>query len=440
MAETPPGQRAVSKEEEEKQLSRATPSAWHAVVLPEPTGASVEAPITTTAVWAASDKYIEFISAAKTERLFVARSVQVAEAAGFKALSSMTTLAPGSKVYATFHNKNIMLAIIGSAGVSMGMNIIASHLDSPRLDLKPNPLVEDADSALAFFKTHYYGGLKKYQWVQLQLALIGVVVLKSGETVEINIGTNPTDPVFMIADILPHLSTKVQNNTAANEAIKGEQLNIICGSIPVRDGNVKQKVKFTVLSYLNRRFGIKEEDFLSAELEAVPANPARYVGFDRGLIAGYGQDDKVCAWSNLEAITQIKETPQKTVVAFLADKEEIGSIGATGMKSNVFLNNMRKLVYLTEPNANEVRFADVLEMSNALSTDVTVAVDPNFKEVHDMHNAAKVGYGVCLTKYTGSRGKSGANDADAEYIAKLRGLLDGNNVGSLPQSPKQLSC
>ncbi|KAH3765690.1 M18 family aminopeptidase [Pelomyxa schiedti] len=272
--------------------------------------------------------------------------------------------------------------------------------------------------------------LQRYQWVQTPLALVGVVALKSGEVKEISVGLKPEDPVFVIPDLLPHLATRLQSTATMGDIIKGEQMNVLCGSIPVDDEGVKAKIKFTVLETLNREYGVTEADFLSAELELVPAFPPRFVGFDCGLIASYGQDDRICAFSNISAITTLTSIPSRTAVAFLVDKEEVGNQGSTGMDSMTLYHLLSKLVYLTDNTGRttELRVREILSRSSALSTDVTAGVDPNFREVHEMKNAAKLGFGPCFMKYAGARGKSGTNDADAEYIAMLRALFDTHNV------------
>jgi len=373
-------------------------------------------------------EYMDFLSRCKNERVFINESVAWAEAEGFTSIEDCKSLKAGDKVYIANRGKNLLMAIIGEKGVDEGFNIVASHVDSPRLDLKPYPLNEDGDAAMAFLKTHYYGGIKKYQWVQIPLALVGVVALKDGSVVEVNIGDGDDDPVFMVPDLLPHLAAKAQGDKKTGEVITGEQLNILCGSIPVDDEDVKDRIKLAVLERLNDDYGMTESDFFSAELEVVPAGRARELGFDRGMIAGYGQDDRVCAYGNLWGMFGLEKTPLRTAVVFLADKEETGSRGATGMDSNFFYHALSKIADKVEPGISELRFRDLLANSNALSTDVSAGVNINFKSVHEMGNAPKLGYGVNMCKYTGARGKAGSNDADAEYIARLRRLFDDNNV------------
>ena len=375
-----------------------------------------------------NDGYMDFLSRCKNERMFVNESVAWAEQQGFTDIENKKRLKAGDKVYIANRGKNLLLAVVGSMGIDEGFNIVASHVDSPRLDLKPYPLNEDGDAAMAFLKTHYYGGIKKYQWVQIPLALVGVVALKDGSVVEINIGDGDDDPVFMVPDLLPHLAGKAQGDKKTGEVITGEQLNIICGSMPVSDEDVKDRIKLAVLEKLNADYGMTEADFFSAELEVVPAGRARDLGFDRSMIAAYGQDDRVCAYGNLWGMFNLKGTPKRTAVVFLADKEETGSRGATGMDSNFFYHAMSKIADKVEPGISELRLRDLLARSSALSTDVSAGVNFNFKSVHEMGNAPKLGYGVNMCKYTGSRGKGGSNDADAEYIARLRRLFDDNNV------------
>ncbi len=374
-------------------------------------------------------EYMAYISKCKNERLFIDETIAWAENNGFKPLESYKgKLKSGDKLYIGNRGKNLLLAVIGRKGVNEGMNIVASHVDAPRLDIKPNPLYEDGDSAMALMKTHYYGGIKKYQWVNRPLSLVGIAALKDGTTVEINIGEEPDDPCFVISDLLPHLASKAQGDLKAGEVIKGEQLNIIVGSVPVNDADVKEKIKMMVLEKLNNDYGITEDDFISSELEVVPSGMAREIGFDRGLIGAYGHDDRVCAYGNLWALMNMKKAPEKTAVVFLADKEEIGSYGSTGMDSNFFYHGVSKIIDAVKPGSSEIFVRDCLAASSALSTDVSAGVNPEFKQVHDMRNAPKLGYGVNFCKYTGSRGKAGSNDADAEYIARLRKLLDDGGV------------
>ncbi len=363
--------------------------------------------------------YKQFLDAGKTERECVDRTIALAEAAGFRAYTRGTELKPGDKVYRVNRNKAVMLAVIGRKSLAEGANIAASHIDSPRLDLKQNPLYEDQE--LAFFKTHYYGGIRKYQWVTIPLELHGVVALKGGQTVRVSVGNGEGDPLFTVDDLLPHLGTE-QSKKPLGQAIPGESLNILVGSRPLADDDGKDRVKLTILDLLNRKYGIVEEDFLSAELCAVPAFRASDVGFDRSLIGAYGHDDRVCAYAVLAAILQV-ESPERTAVCMLADKEEIGSEGVTGMQSAAFDTFMEDLC-----EGQNVPLRACFERSFCLSADVTAAYDPNFADVYEKRNSAFVNYGLGLCKYTGSRGKSGASDASAELVAQVRRVLDSANV------------
>jgi len=375
-----------------------------------------------------SEGYKKFLDGAKTEREFVTEGIKLVEKNGFVNAEKKDKLTVGDKVYYVNRGKNLVLAVIGKEDIENGINYVVSHVDSPRLDLKGNPLYEDLD--LAYMKTHYYGGIKKYQWASLPLALHGVVVLASGEKVEITIGEKDEDPVFTIPDILPHLSAKIQGDRKTGEVIKGEELQIIVGSIPssIEDKNVKEKIKYTVLEILNRDYGMIEEDFISAELELVPAGRCRDLGFDRSMIGGYGQDDRICGYTSMMAIIDLKEIPERTAVCFLADKEEIGSTGSTGLKSDYINYVTGDMIYKLKGNFNEMMLRKTLWNSNAMSSDVNAGIDPIFRSVHDAQNAAKIGYGVVVTKYTGARGKSGTNDADAEYVGKIRKMLNDAKV------------
>ena len=375
-----------------------------------------------------SEGYKKFLDGAKTEREFVTEGIKLVEKNGFVNAEKKDKLTVGDKVYYVNRGKNLVLAVIGKEDIENGINYVVSHVDSPRLDLKGNPLYEDLD--LAYMKTHYYGGIKKYQWASLPLALHGVVVLASGEKVEITIGEKDEDPVFPIPDILPHLSAKIQGDRKTGEVIKGEELQIIVGSIPssIEDKDVKEKIKYTVLEILNRDYGMIEEDFISAELELVPAGRCRDLGFDKSMIGGYGQDDRICGYTSMMAIIDLKEIPERTAVCFLADKEEIGSTGSTGLKSDYINYVTGDMIYKLKGNFNEMMLRKTLWNSNAMSSDVNAGIDPIFRSVHDAQNAAKIGYGVVVTKYTGARGKSGTNDADAEYVGKIRKMLNDAKV------------
>lgn len=375
-----------------------------------------------------SQGYKEFLDRAKTERQFVSEGIKLAEINGFVNGETKTSLKAGDKIYYVNREKNLVLVVIGKEEIESGINYVVSHVDSPRLDLKGNPLYEEFD--LAYMKTHYYGGIKKYQWASIPLALHGVVVLENGKKIEIAIGEKDDEPVFTIPDILPHLAAKVQGERKSGEVIKGEELQIIVGSIPttIKNNDIRDKVKYTVLDILNKEYGIIEEDFISAELELVPAGKARDIGFDKSMIGAYGQDDRICGYTSLKAILDLEEIPQKTAVCFLADKEEIGSTGSTGLTSDYLCYVTGDIIEKIKGRYNEMMLRRTLWNSQALSSDVNAGVDPIFKSVHDIQNAAKIGFGVVVTKYTGARGKSSTNDADAEYVAKIRNILNKENV------------
>ena len=364
--------------------------------------------------------YKQFLDAGKTERECVDRAIAQAEAAGFRAYVRGMELKPGDRIYQVNRDKAIMLAVMGQKGLEHGVNIGAAHIDSPRLDLKQNPLYESDE--LGFFKTHYYGGIRKYQWVTIPLELHGVVALKNGEVVRVSVGNGPDDPMFTIDDLLPHLATD-QVKKPLGEAIPAESLNILVGSRPLRDDEGSDRVKLSVLELLNRKYGIVEEDFLSAELCAVPAFRAVDIGFDRSLIGAYGHDDRVCAFAALKALLDLESTPTKTAVCVLADKEEIGSDGVTGMKSAAFDTFMEDLC-----EAQGVAVRVCYENSFCLSTDVTAAFDPNYPEAYEKRNAGMLNYGIALCKYTGSRGKGGSNDANAEFVGQVRKIFDEADV------------
>lgn len=375
-----------------------------------------------------SEGYKIFLDMAKTEREFVKEGIKFAEANGFVNAENEKDLVPGDRVYYVNRGKNLVLAVIGKEDIEKGINYVVSHVDSPRLDLKGNPLYEKFD--LAYMRTHYYGGIKKYQWASLPLALHGVVVLENGKTVEITIGEKDTDPVFTMPDLLPHLDGKVQGDRKTREVIKGEELQIIVGSIPaqVTDPHLKDKVKYAILEILNRDYGMVEQDFISAELELVPAGRCRDLGFDRSMVGAYGQDDRICGYTSMRAIVDFNEIPEKTAVCFLADKEEIGSTGSTGLQSDFLAYFTGDMIEKVKGNFNEMMLRRTLWNSQAMSSDVNAGIDPIFPSVHDEQNAAKIGYGIVVTKYTGAGGKSGTNDADAEYVAKIRNILNAENV------------
>ena len=365
------------------------------------------------------EQYKSFLDCAKTEREAVAEAVKCAEASGFTPYCRGMKLEAGSKIYKDVGGKAVMLAVIGEKALSDGVNIVAAHLDSPRLDLKQVPLYEDGD--MAFFKTHYYGGIKKYQWVVLPLALHGVVIKQDGTLVDIVIGEDDGDPLFIITDLLPHLG-KDQAKKTVSDVFTGENLNILIGSRPAGDEKEKDRVKLTVLKLLNEKYGISEEDFLSAEIEAVPAMRARDIGFDRSMIAAYGHDDRSSSFAALKAITSLQK-PQMTAVCVLVDKEEVGSDGVSGMQSAMFEDFMEDLC-----DTWGVRLRDCFKASFCLSGDVCNAFDPNFADVSEKQNSAKLGCGVGVSKYSGSRGKSGSSEASAEVVAMLRRVFADNDV------------
>ncbi len=368
----------------------------------------------------AAEGYKTFLSRSKTERDAAMATIELAEAEGFVPYSRGMKLNPGDRVYTVNHGKSVILAVIGRDGLDTGAHILAAHIDSPRLDLKPMPMYEDKKE-LVYFKTHYYGGIKKYQWTAIPLELRGVVALKDGGVQNIEIGSKPGDPVFTITDLLPHLAKDQVAKTLA-EGIAGEALNVLIGSIPMADDEGPDRAKLAILAYLNEQYGIREEDFLSAELSILPNFPVSDVGFDRSLIGGYGHDDRCCAYSAIRALFDISGVPVKTAVCVLADKEEIGSVGVTGMQSQFFDTFMSNICggdcFMRECYANSI----------CLSADVCNAFDPIYPEVNEPRNSAYANYGVSFMKYTGSRGKSGSNDAYAELVGLLRGILDENKV------------
>ena len=378
------------------------------------------------ALFAYGERYRQFISKNKTERECVRSMISVAEKSGYqdieKCMEAGISLQPGDKVYANYKDKTLVLFCIGEKPITEGMNLLGAHLDSPRLDLKPNPLYEDTD--LAMLKTHYYGGVKKYQWVTMPLAIHGVVAKKDGSVVNLSIGEDPLDPVVGISDLLIHLASE-QMQKKVSEAIKGEDLNICLGSIPL-EGEEKDKVKANILQLLNEKYGIVEEDFVSAEIEIVPAGAARDYGLDRSMIIGYGQDDRVCAYASFEAQLEV-ENPERTTVTVLVDKEEIGSVGASGMHSRFFENMVSEVMELCGCYSS-LNLKRAMARSKMLSSDVTAGFDPNYASALEKNNAAYFGKGVVFMKYTGARGKSGSNEANAEYVAELRRIMADNNV------------
>jgi aspartyl aminopeptidase len=367
--------------------------------------------------------YMEFLNRSKTEREFATNSREVAKQNGFKDLNTVEHLNAGDKVYFVNRDKSIYFAVIGKQKMENGLHIVGAHIDSPRLDLKPNPLYEDGE--FSYFNTQYYGGIKKYQWTTIPLSIHGVIVKTNGEKITVNIGEDEGDPIFTITDLLPHLARE-QYTKKIGDAIEGENLDLLIGSIPINDEKVKDKVKLNILKILNEKYGIVEADFLSSELELVPAFKARSLGFDYGMVAAYGQDDKVCSYTALKALMEI-ENPEKTAICILSDKEEIGSMGNTGMESHVFDYFVSEL--LNKTGENRVNLLDkAFCYSKMLSSDVDAGFDPLYGNVSDRDNAGYLSKGLALNKYTGSRGKSGASDANAEFVAWVRNLFETNDI------------
>ena len=381
-------------------------------------------------VFAFAEDYRGFLSDCKTERECTAYFADKAKKAGYISLEEIIDanrrLKAGDKVYAVNKDKGIALFVIGSEDMEQGMNILGAHIDSPRLDLKQNPLYEDTDMVL--LDTHYYGGVKKYQWVTLPLALHGVIAKKDGTVIPVNIGEKPEDPVFGVSDLLIHLAAD-QMEKKASKVIEGEDMDVLVSSLPLydeKDEEKKELVKKNVLRILQEQYDIEEEDFLSAEIEVVPAGAARDYGFDRSMIMGYGHDDRVCAYPSFMAMLAV-EAPKRTLACLLVDKEEIGSVGATGMQSRFFENTVAELVNACG-DYSELKVRRALKNSKVLSSDVSAAFDPNYPSVMEKRNAAYFGRGLVFNKYTGSRGKSGSNDAGAEYVGSLRRIMDDAGV------------
>ena len=368
-----------------------------------------------------SRDYREFMSTHKTEREFTAGAEKMAQEAGYRKIADVKDIKAGDKLYAINRNKNIVLFIIGRQPLTSGMNILGAHIDSPRLDLKQHPLYEK--DGLALLDTHYYGGIKKYQWTTRPMALHGVVCKKDGTTVNVTIGEDEDDPVVGVTEILVHLAQEQLKKDGAH-VVDGEDLDVLAGSIP--SAEKKDPVKANVLAILKEKYGIEEDDFMSAELEVVPAGKMREFGLDRSMLMGYGQDDKVCAYTSLRAILD-SETPERTSCCILVDKEEIGSVGNTGMQSHFFQHVVARLL-AKEGHTSIVDLNDAIENSRMLSSDVSAAIDPLYDNVFSRNNAAYLGAGICYNKYTGARGKSGSNDANAEYFAKVRRVMDDNDV------------
>ncbi|MCX7748057.1 MAG: aminopeptidase [Clostridia bacterium] len=372
--------------------------------------------------------YKKFLDHAKTEREFAHEAEKLARKNGFIALDEIIKsgkkLTPGMKVYQINRKKSMILSVIGQKPLTEGVHIVGAHIDSPRIDLKQNPLYED--SGMVLLKTHYYGGIKKYQWVTIPLALHGVIIKENGESIDFKLGEEEDDTVFTITDLLPHLAAD-QMQKKMSDGITGEGLNLLFGSIPYDDEKVKEKVKLNILNILHKKYGIKEADFVSAELEIVPSFKAKDVGLDRSLVGAYGQDDRVCSYAALQAILGLDKT-QNTAVCYLPDKEEIGSVGNTGAQSRFFENFLADLLVLENENYNDLLLRKTLSNSKMLSADVNAAVDPNFEGVQDKRNACYLGKGLVIQKYTGARGKVGASDANAEFIGELRRLFNEEEI------------
>jgi len=375
-----------------------------------------------------AEDYKGFLNEGKTERETIREIIRLAQEHGFVSLEEVAArgkkIRPGNKLYVVNKEKNVALIVAGKEPVWQGINVIGSHVDAPRLDLKPQPLIED--QGIALLKTHYYGGIKKYHWLSHPLALHGVIITQSGEKINVRVGESPEDPVFLITDLLPHLA-KDQMQKKMTEAISGEALNILAGTIPFEDKDAKDRVKLAILELLKIKYGIEEEDLISAELQLVPASPARDVGFDRSLVGAYGQDDRICAYTSLRAILNT-QNPVRTAVVLFVDKEEIGSTGNTGMRSRFFENTVAELLYFIAGTYDEIYCRKALANARALSADVGAAVDPNWEGVHDKFNAPRMGCGVVITKYTGSGGKYSTSDANAEFVAEVRRIFNQNKI------------
>ena len=374
-------------------------------------------------VFVVSKRYMDFINVSKTEREFIKNARKLANEHGFKDIMEFESLKPGDKIYFVNREKSMYLAIIGENSIENGMNIIGSHVDSPRLDLKPNPLTEEG--GLAYFKTHYYGGIKKYQWTTIPLSLHGVIVKANGEKFEVNIGEDENDPIFTITDLLPHLA-QAQMEKKLKDGVEGENLSLLIGSIPYDESDCAEQVKLNILNILSQKYGITEIDFTSSELELVPQFKARSLGFDESMVAAYGQDDKVCAFTSLDAMMRL-ENVKTTAVCILSDKEEIGSMGNTGMESHMFdffISEILNKLGINRPNLLDRVFC----FSKMLSSDVDAGFDPLYASVSDRNNAGFLGRGISLNKYTGARGKSGASDANAEFVAWVRNVFENNGI------------
>ncbi|CCK79539.1 aminopeptidase [Desulfobacula toluolica] len=374
-----------------------------------------------------NETYKQFLNKSKTEREAARQIITAAKARGFVDIDTLleNKTSSAKKVYKVFQGRCVALAVLGKEPLVFGANIIASHIDSPRLDLKQNPIYEDLSMGL--MKTHYYGGIRKYHWLAIPLALHGTIIKADGETIDITIGEDPDDPVFTVTDLLPHLAGKIQANKKLSDAFEGEKLNLIAGSIPLGSDEEKNRFKLGVLNLLHETYKITEEDFVSAEIEAVPAGKARDVGFDKSMIGSYGQDDRICSYTSLEALLD-QQSSDKTAIAMFFDKEEIGSEGNSGAKSSFLEDFMSDLLFISNQNTDNRSLRKALINSSCLSADVNAAMDPDFKEVHEKLNAAKLGFGICMTKFTGVAGKSGSSDAGAEFVGKIRQIFNKNNI------------
>lgn len=406
-----------SFEELSKSLTHSFKNAWEALSEEE-----------TKVCFDFNEDYKRFLDKGKTERESANEILRLAVEKGYKNidlfLEGKEKINAGSKIYAMNRDKSIVLFVIGEKPLKEGMNIVGAHIDVPRIDLKPFPLYEDSD--MAFFKTHYYGGIKKYQWTATPLALHGVVFNKNNEKIEVVIGEDDNDPVLAITDLLPHLA-KDQASKSLAEGIDGETLNVLVGHMPIGDDKTKDKVKLHVLKILSEKYGIEEADFMSAEFEIVPAGKAKDLGFDRSMISAYGHDDRVCSYTGLAAMLEL-ENVQTTACGMFMDKEEVGSQGNTGSQSRYFENIVAELIALQEPNFNDLLLRRCISNTQVLSGDVGAAFDPNYAGAYDKRNSAHIGKGVQLVKYTGARGKGGCNDANAEFLGEVRKIFSDNDI------------
>ncbi len=371
-----------------------------------------------------ADEYMFYLNQAKTEKEIIHFSKEILLKNDFKDLNEVESLNPGDKVFWVNRNRSLYIAVIGKEGLESGVNIVGAHGDSPRIDLKQNPLYEE--NGVGLLKTHYYGGIKKYQWTTVPLALHGIIAKTNGERIWVSVGEEENDPVFYITDLPPHLSRGGQDDRKLSQGIEGEELNIVAGTIPFEDEKISEKIKLNILRILNEKYGIKEVDFTSSELEFVPAYKAKSVGFDESLIGGYGQDDKICCYSSLRAILEV-QNPNKTSICILTDKEEIGFCGVTGMESHSFERFMVELLDKKNENVAGV-IEKIYSNSKAISADVDAGFDPTYPSYYDSRNSCKLGHGVCICKYTGARGKSGASEATAEFVSDIRRIFDENRI------------